>query len=386
MPLHLLGKKSWNVYNPTSIARVKADEAAAAAREAADEQRMQELDAERRAALLRGHTPPPLPEEDNVTDEKRNTATTRDGHDRKRRRLAGEDDTDRDIRLAASVTGARDEVGDDKRIMKLRKPALDAPLTDHAGNINLFPVDQKEAMKHARNAEAEKEKKKKEQSFADQYTMRFSNAAGRGGLEQPWYGATAPSTSNEDHGNTSKHSRLEYSGLASKDVWGNEDPRRKEREQARITSSDPFALMQQAQVQLKQSRNDKKKWITERDQELRELRAAQERESRRDRHGKRKKRIEDDELEPRESKRKLGRMDSSRSRGLQPGRSSSARHSQTRNRSRSPERYREREREREQRESRTSAHRPIHSTERKDDKDRERSLRQNVPRASGKLD
>ncbi|KAF5015673.1 hypothetical protein F66182_12905, partial [Fusarium sp. NRRL 66182] len=33
MPLHLLGKKSWNVYNPDNIARVRRDEEQAKARE-----------------------------------------------------------------------------------------------------------------------------------------------------------------------------------------------------------------------------------------------------------------------------------------------------------------------------------------------------------------
>ncbi|KAF2478190.1 uncharacterized protein BDR25DRAFT_250828 [Lindgomyces ingoldianus] len=294
MPLHLLGKKSWNVYNPANIAKVKADEAAAAARDAADEQRMQELDAERRAAILRGQTPPPLPEEDTKRDEKSGRRSGRgDGdHDRKRRRLAGEDDTDRDIRLASTVTAPKQDW--DAAVLRLRKPASDAPLTDHAGNINLFPIDLKEARKREKNAEAEKEKKKKEQSFEDQYTMRFSNAAGKGGLERPWYAAGPGPKPTDDPGSSEK--ALEYPGFESKDVWGREDPRRKEREQARISTTDPLAFMNMAQVQLKKSRQDKKKWADEREKELRELRAAEEREYRRKRHGKRKKR-EEDELE-----------------------------------------------------------------------------------------
>lgn len=276
--------QSWNVYNPASIARVKADEAAAAAREAADEERMQELDAERRAAILRGQTPPPLPENVEREDKTfRKTDKGRDGHDRKRRRLAGEDDTDAEIRLARTVTGAKDE--DNVAILKLRNPKSDAPLTDHAGNINLFPVDLKEAGRREKNAEAEKEKKKKEQAYEDQYTMRFSNAAGKDGLEQrPWYAAADTKA-------------IEESGFGSKDVWGREDPGRKDRSQARMTSSDPLAFMNRAQVQLKQARIDRKKWAEERDQELMELRAAQERESRRSRHSKRKQRNEDDDLE-----------------------------------------------------------------------------------------
>lgn len=59
MPRHLLGKKSWNVYNTDNVERVRCDEAKAAEREELEEQRMQEIDAARRTALLRGETPPP---------------------------------------------------------------------------------------------------------------------------------------------------------------------------------------------------------------------------------------------------------------------------------------------------------------------------------------
>lgn len=238
---------------------------------------MQELDATRRAAILRGETPPPLPEEGAENDKRK--ADGREGHDRKRRKLAGEDDTERDIRLATSAAAPKEDANNDAKLLKLRKPGSDAPLTDHAGNINLFPVDLREAKKREKNEEAEKEKRKKEKALEDQYTMRFSNAAGRGGLEQPWYAAGGSKTAEN-------HDAL--LGYQNKDVWGNEDPRRKERDQARITSNDPFAFMQKAQTQLKKSRDDKKKWAEERDRELRELRAAQERKSRRERHGKRK--------------------------------------------------------------------------------------------------
>ena len=62
MPLHLLGKKSWNVYNTDNVERVRRDEADARAREEAAEQLMQEQDAERRIALLRGEEPPAVPD------------------------------------------------------------------------------------------------------------------------------------------------------------------------------------------------------------------------------------------------------------------------------------------------------------------------------------
>ncbi|KAL5409636.1 hypothetical protein PMIN06_011569 [Paraphaeosphaeria minitans] len=292
---HLLGKKSWNVYNADNIARVKADEAAAAAREAAEEQRIQETDVARRTAILRGDTPPPLPEEKPPHKDEISRPGRRDGHDKKRRKLVGEDDTDRDIRLAVyAKDDGGDEPGDlDARLVRLRKPTSDAPLIDYAGNINLFPVDIKEQTKRDQNQEAEKEKQKKERELENQYTMRFSNAAGRSGLgHQPWYASRSSRTAEQDE---SSDKALAFPHLENKNVWGNEDPLRKKREESRITSNDPFALMQRAQVQLKRSKEDKKKWAAERDREMMELRAAQERSSRREKNGKRKKRADDED-------------------------------------------------------------------------------------------
>ncbi|GAM89151.1 hypothetical protein ANO11243_071870 [Dothideomycetidae sp. 11243] len=126
MPLHLLGKKSWNVYNADNIARVRQDEAAAEAVEAAREQRMQEVDAARRTAILRGETPPPIPDDDDRSDgdhrERPPPLSWEKEQRRKRRKLRGEDDTDRDIRLARHERAAADPV----------------KLTDRKGNIQLF--------------------------------------------------------------------------------------------------------------------------------------------------------------------------------------------------------------------------------------------------------
>jgi hypothetical protein len=194
-----------------------------------------------------------------------------------------------DIRLAKAITSPADDDEKTTKVMKLRSTASDAPLTDHAGHIDLFPVDMKEAIKRDNNAEAEKEKRKKEKRLEDQYTMRFSNAAGRGGLEQPWY--TAQQKPQQDAGKD--QDLAVYEGFVNKDVWGNEDPRRKEREQARISTNDPFAFMQKAQAQLKKSKQDKKQWAEERDRELRELRAAQEREDKHSRHHKKRTRERD---------------------------------------------------------------------------------------------
>ncbi|KAF2808091.1 uncharacterized protein BDZ99DRAFT_464981 [Mytilinidion resinicola] len=294
MPLHLLAKKSWNVYNPANVARVRADEAAAAAREEAEEQRMQEADAERRIAILRGVTPPPLlpaPADNLQTGHKRDRSdkaekrdTDGSGHDRKRRRLRGEDDTDRDIRLAQVTTTPRAKNNQDLEAKGWKpKVAVDAPVVDHRGHISLFPVDEKAEMqrlrKGERNDKAEREKRKKENEHELQNGMPLGGVKAP---EKPWYSAA----------------KVLYDGargddmlmnMPTKDMWGKEDPRREEREKKRLVTNDPFAVMQKAQAQLKQAERDRRAWTAKREQEITELRAMGERERRREKHGKSKK-------------------------------------------------------------------------------------------------
>ncbi|EAW21316.1 uncharacterized protein NFIA_064800 [Aspergillus fischeri NRRL 181] len=261
MPLHLLGKKSWNVYNPENIARVRRDEAEAKAREEEEERRMQEIDAERRIQILRGEqpsTPPPPPSA--PSDTRRDRTHGEDaGRYRKRRRLAGENDTDRDIRLAR----------EDAQLMLAKSEELavsktsDAPLLDSKGHINLFPSEaaQKPAEK---NKEAEKEAADKNRSYEDQYTMRFSNAAGyrQSAGQMPWY-------------SSSSRDVLAPDAMPEKDVWGNEDPMRQEREKARLDANDPLAAIKRGVRQLKSVELGRKKWNQERKRELDALKEAE---------------------------------------------------------------------------------------------------------------
>ena len=289
MVLHLLGKKSWNVYNSENVERVRRDKAEAQAREEAEEQRMQEADAARRIAILRGEDPPAVPqaivnEDEGARERKRNRD---DGLLRKRRRLRGEDDTDRDIRY-----GREDAEAGEKAKQTLFKPkeSQDVPLIDHAGHLQLIPApDEKAIRKAEKKAEAEAEKAKKRKREEDQYTMRFSNAAGfKNGMEKPWYASSSTKSSTDS---TSR--ALVLPDVQEKDVWGNEDPRRKEREHNRISTNDPFAAMQQAQRQLKQSERDRDNWKKERSAEIEELNRAEERRRRHEK--KHRRRNEDDD-------------------------------------------------------------------------------------------
>lgn len=264
---HLLGKKSWNVYNPENIARVKRDEARAKAQEEEDERRMQEVDAERRIKILRGERPPtPPPPPSSLTSREKPTRSDRShtddaGRYRKRRRLAGEDDTDRDIRLAredvAQATAQRDALTlSSRRDDKIAQ----APILDSAGHVNLFP--ESAHRKTEKNTEAEAEAKRQRQSYEDQYTMRFSNAEGfkRDAGRQPWYSSGSQSVAAPD-------------AMPEKNVWGNEDPMRKERERARMDASDPLAAMKRGVRQLKATEQERKRWNDEKRKELEALKA-----------------------------------------------------------------------------------------------------------------
>ncbi|KAK6449074.1 hypothetical protein FP744_10005324 [Trichoderma asperellum] len=270
MPLHLLGKKSWNVYNADNIARVRRDEAAAKAAEQAEEQRMQEVDAQRRLAILRGEVPPPLEDEreaesENAQDTSSDARSKFPGSGRKRRKRPGEDDTEFELRLAKERNDATYAV-----VESGRKPASSAPIVDHAGHIDLFGDERARA--HAeKNQEAEAERKKKEREYEDQYTMRFSNAAGKDGISQPWY----------------SHGEGVAPDVSAKNVWGQNDPDRKTRDSQRINSNDPLAMMKKGALQVRELKKERKKIQEERDEALRQLRKEGHRDRRRDRDSER---------------------------------------------------------------------------------------------------
>lgn len=236
---------------------------------------MQEIDAERRIQILRGEVPAPFPEvEDKLDEDDRGRRSHGGAYERKKRKRTGEDDTDFEMR----VVHDRASSSNLNKQITLRKSG-DAPLVDHAGHIDLFP--QERSRKAEKNPEAEKEAAKKKKEYEDQYTMRFSNAAGfKQGLESPWYskGSATVAAVEED--------------TPTKDVWGNEDPRRKERDVARIVSNDPLAAMRQGAAQVRQVERERKRWQEEKDKELRELR---EEEKRKKRH--RRRHDDSDDLE-----------------------------------------------------------------------------------------
>lgn len=264
---------------------------------------MQEIDAERRMQILRGEQPTPLAILKNKEDEADQDVRSRGaGRECKMRKRAGENDTDFEMRLASKQTQASDS----ERHIVLRRPT-DAPLTDHAGHIDLFPEEHPN--REAKNPEAEREVTKRRKEYEDQYTMHFANAAGfKQGLNDPWYSKKAGNDKSE-------------SEPPSKDVWGNEDPRRKQREAARMASNDPLAAMRQGATQVRQVERERKRWKEEKDREMLLMAEEERRRKKRKRHHNVK---EDDDLEsfsldndrkrPREHRARHDRHDGSRRR------------------------------------------------------------------------
>lgn len=240
------------------MARVKKDEAAAQAAEAAEEQHMQEVDAERRLAILRGEVPPPLPEVDEARETQvhdRDSREPRRSAKQKKRKRLDENDTDFEFRLA----NERNEPSAGQPT-RTHNASSSAPITDRSGHIDLLG-DTRLRGRLERNEEAEREASKRKRELEDQHMMRFSNAAGRDGVQYPWY---------------SKPGAIDVQDTG-RDVWGNEDSGRKDRDAQRLMSNDPLAMMKQGASQVRMLKKERQRFREERHDELRQLRKEQSR-------------------------------------------------------------------------------------------------------------
>ncbi|CAN8104615.1 unnamed protein product [Discula destructiva] len=286
MPLHLLGKKSWNVYNADNIARVRADEAAVAAVEHAQEQRMQEADAARRLAFLRGETPPPPPapepeidpsDSKNFSRKDKTSARALTGRKRKRH---GEDDTDFEMRLVKerAELGKRAAVDlSDERAASGGGKRRHIDIVGRDGHIDLVGATPPRGNhKEEKNVDYEEEAARKRRELEDQYTMRFSTAAGRDGVAaaDPWY--TSASARNAVTTGVPKQYEVGIEA-STKNVWGRDDPKRQEREMQRITSNDPLSMMRKGAQRVREVEKRRKRANEERARELEELRRAERR-------------------------------------------------------------------------------------------------------------
>lgn len=250
---------------------------------------MQEIDSTRRLAILRGEIPPPLPESEPEIDPSDKKFARRDrdnaiGFISRKRKRADEDDTDFEMRMAQERAALGQEIA-----KELRAPGPDGLKSEEVdivgkdGHINLvgapLPTD-----RSGKNPEYEREAAKKKREMEDQYTMRFSNAAGRDGFAagDPWY---AKSGSRSSRCIPTKEELDAEVGIEAptKDVWGKEDPRRKAREAERITINDPLAMMKMGAKRVREVTKERRREDKERERELRDLRKEERRQEKRQR-------------------------------------------------------------------------------------------------------
>lgn len=258
---------------------------------------MQEADAARRLAILRGETPPPPPPE----PEPEPFVDPSGSNDKKlaprKRKRAGEDDTDFEMRVARENAQAGDRARGELVAGHMRTDKggrrQEAEIVGRDGHIDLVGAPPVAAGTAEKNPEYEREAAKKKREVEDRYTMRFSNAAGRDGFAagDPWY-ARSDGRTNTAAAATREELDAEIGMEApTKNVWGNEDPRRRVREAQRLTSSDPLAMMMMGVKKTREVEKERKREAEERERELRELR----REERRREKRRRKERRDDDD-------------------------------------------------------------------------------------------
>lgn len=297
---------------------MQRDEAAAAAEEHAAEQRMQDVDAARRLAILRGETPPPLPEPEQPADpsDKQHTRRDRDGAfssgaggaGRKRKR-AGEDDTDFEMRVAreraeegARVAGELAGEGGSKRQKQ------DVSIVDSRGHIDLVGPPTEDALGGGGGGDVTRGE-----------TVRGRNATGtRGTVEKferndrkevlagkQWYEqarrrqpfvkechstaceagaatiAERPESEREDLRKAMRDAEKLLEGPTTS-AFGQPDPKRKDREAARLDANDPLAAMRSGAKQVREVTRERRREAEDRLRELEQLRKEERRRGRRE--------------------------------------------------------------------------------------------------------
>lgn len=247
---------------------------------------MQEADAARRLAILRGEVPPPLepPSEPHGPPTSRSHDRDPYGGGSRKRKRHGEDDTDFEMRLARerATLGAQ---ATRELAPAAARPAptittAPASLVDSKGHISLFS-EAETARPREGNKEATEEAARKERELKDQYQMRLVNAAGKDGQGLtdggPWY--------------ASADGEVSGALVPSKNVFGRDDPKRKVREAVRLGASDPLAMMKRGAKMVRELGKDRKREAEERERDLKALEREERREEKR---RERRRRKEDD--------------------------------------------------------------------------------------------
>lgn len=306
---HLLGKKSWNVYNADNIARVQRDEAAAAAEEHAAEQRMQDADAARRLAILRGETPPPLPEPEKPADPADKKHTRRDGNSggglgqgpRKRKR-AGEDDTEFEMRVALERAEEGDRVagelagagGSNKR--QKQKEREEVNIVDSKGHIDLVGPPPKDAGggggagKFETDAEWIARMTRESGLKFEGYEMDCLTGALTGKeaeerrqamIKELFWNACTTAVAMRERDREDEREAERCMKAPTKNVWGKDDPKRRGRETARLDANDPLAAMRSGAKKVREVLKERRRDAEEQWRQLEQLRQEERRREKR---------------------------------------------------------------------------------------------------------
>jgi hypothetical protein len=258
---------------------------------------MQDADAARRLAILRGESPPPpLPEVEQPADpsDKKWTRRERDGAARKRKR-AGEDDTDFEMRVARERAQEGNKVRGELGVAAGREgQGPDVDIVDSRGHIDLIggvPPRDDDAGEH--------DGKKREPAMASRHDTFGSLKDELAG--QSWYTDTkrrriTTTTALIPAGvaATTTEDREAERGMEAptKNVWGRDDPKRRGRETARLDANDPLAMMKSGAKKVREVAKERRRDAEERERELQQLRKEERRrdkeERRRRREGARK--------------------------------------------------------------------------------------------------
>ena len=287
---NLLQHKSWNIYNPKLQERIARDEAEAQEREEAQNKIRQEYDAAKRYALLRGESPPPAPE---LLDDGQHKRRRRDNDyesvdtKRQRRKLTGEDDTDRDVRLARGKMA--DDAASKQRVGGYKSKGqanTNAPIVDDSGHSQ----PQTRAFGKGDTFEALKD------------TPWYSNASMAVTTRERALGSMNDAGGPLDSGNGGLETEV-LSRYNPTDRWGQPDQARKERAKARMNAADPLNAMITGWGKQKEYETAKSQWRSEQNEKLEQLKKEQEKaerdsrkERRRDKHRRRRRSSDLDSL------------------------------------------------------------------------------------------
>lgn len=244
------------MYNADNITRVQRDEEEARLREGEIEKQQRANDADARLAQLRGadHNDVVVHRAISIPSAEKDEAYRAPA----KRKLRGEDDTDHEMRLA--------------RQSKPRQEKNETSVLDADGHVDLIPRARGEG-KHRTGDRGSNVLG----ADAAEGGMRLADAAGYGKQSsQPWYSSAL------------RDGAFAHD-MSGRDVWGNEDPRRQQREKKRMDANDPLAAIKKGVRQLRQAETQRKEWMEQRERDLGEVEEL----ARRDRRQRKRRRSSD---------------------------------------------------------------------------------------------